>query len=53
MVKDLLKQLKNQKVKILNKHCKTEEDFEERKYKLNELELKMLELNYNHIPHID
>lgn len=53
MVKDLLKQLKVQKAKILNKPCETEQDFEERQDKLNELEFKMMELNYNHIPHID
>ena len=53
MDKKLLKVLKAQKTKLLNKQCETIEQFEEVQDKLNELELEMLLANDNHIPHID
>lgn len=48
-----LKVLKAQKTKLLNKQCESIEQFEEVQDRLNEIELEMLLVNDNHIPHID
>ena len=48
-----LRILKAQKTKLLNKECKTSEQFEQVQDRLNEVEFEMMLLNDNHIPHID
>lgn len=53
MDKKLLKVLKAQKTKLLNKQCETMEEFEEVQNKLNLIEIEMILVSENHIPYID
>lgn len=49
----MIRVLKAQRTKLLNKECETEEEFEETQNKLNQVEFSlMIAQNENHIPNI-